>query len=238
MSQTLEIRAGHDWAALGETLRQQGRLQVQDFFTDETAEYLHKIHAENQDWYLAYNEGNNYYESSMQQLQALNTQQRQQFMNNIYARARSQFQYVFFQYYISQAIKLGEQPGHPMHEFHRLMNSDSSLEVLRTLTGETAVREVDSYASNYAPGHFLTAHDDRHATHDRVAAYVVSMTKIWDKNWGGHLAFFDDAGNVTDAFIPSFNTLNIFLVPQMHAVQQVASFAGATRSSYLGWLHR
>jgi Rps23 Pro-64 3,4-dihydroxylase Tpa1-like proline 4-hydroxylase len=71
-----------------------------------------------------------------------------------------------------------------------------------------------------------------------VAAYVFSMTKVWDKNWGGHLAFFDDAGNITDAFVPSFNTLNIFLVPQLHSVQLVSPFAGANRSSYLGWLHR
>jgi Rps23 Pro-64 3,4-dihydroxylase Tpa1-like proline 4-hydroxylase len=71
-----------------------------------------------------------------------------------------------------------------------------------------------------------------------VAAYVFSMTKVWDKNWGGHLAFFDDAGNITHAFVPSFNTLNIFLVPQLHSVQLVSPFAGANRSSYLGWLHR
>ena len=90
----------------------------------------------------------------------------------------------------------------------------------------------------YAPGHFLTEHDDRHEKHDRVAAYVISMTKNWDKNWGGHLAFFDDGGNIKEALIPSFNTLNIFLIPQMHSVQLLSPFAGENRTSYLGWLHR
>jgi len=52
------------------------------------------------------------------------------------------------------------------------------------------------------------------------------------------LAFFDDNGNIKEAFIPSFNTLNIFLVPQMHSVQLVSPFAGANRCSYLGWFHR
>jgi Rps23 Pro-64 3,4-dihydroxylase Tpa1-like proline 4-hydroxylase len=32
--------------------------------------------------------------------------------------------------------------------------------------------------------------------------------------------------------------LNIFLVPQMHSVQLVSPFAGGSRTSYLGWLHR
>jgi len=238
MTQQLQINEGHDAEALGRTLQQESRLQVTNFFTPDTADYLHKIHTQNKDWYLAYNEGSNYFESSLEQLQALTPQHRQQFMNNIYARARTQFQYVFFQYYISQAIELKEQPGHPMHQIHEFMNSEEVLNLMRTLTGEDTVRKADSYASNYAPGHFLTAHDDRHDSHDRVAAYVFGMTKTWDKNWGGHLAFFDDAGNITDALIPSFNTLNIFLVPQLHSVQLVSSFAGANRSSYLGWLHR
>jgi len=90
----------------------------------------------------------------------------------------------------------------------------------------------------YLPGHFLTSHDDRHEKHDRVAAYVFSMTKNWRKDWGGNLAFFDDSGNINEAFIPGFNTLNIFLIPQLHSVQIISPFAGEKRTSYLGWLHR
>ncbi|MDH5618525.1 MAG: 2OG-Fe(II) oxygenase [Gammaproteobacteria bacterium] len=238
MAPKLEIGPNHDPAALGGILQEKGWLQVPDFFTPETAEYLHKIHVENQDWSLAYNDGDNYYESPIREIQAASPQHRQQLMNGIYARARTQFQYVFYQYYISQAIELGEQPGHPMHQYHEFINSDEVLDFMRTLSGESAVRKADSYASNYSPGHFLTTHDDRHASHDRVAAFVFGMTKTWDKNWGGHLAFFDDDGNITDALMPSFNTLNIFLIPQMHSVQLVSPFAGANRISYLGWLHR
>lgn len=238
MSRPLTINPDLDPRELGKKLQETGRLQVRHFLTAESADYLHEIHTRNEDWSLAYNEGNNYYESSIQQLRMATPQQQQQFMNSIYARARTQFQYVFFQYYITQAIELNEQPGHPMHQFDEFMNSEEVLSMMRTLTGVDAIRKADSYASRYAPGHFLTAHDDRHDRHDRVAAYVISMTPLWDKNWGGHLAFFDEDGNVTEALIPSYNTLNIFLVPQMHAVQLVSPFAGATRTSYLGWLHR
>ena len=238
MAQEIKLNPDHDAESLGATLRDRGWLQIRDFFTPETAEYLHKMHVENQDWFLAYNDGDNYYESPVQQLQAMPPPQKQQFMNAIYQRARTQFQYVFYQYYITQAIEMNEQPGHPMHAVHEFVNSEEFLGMMRTLCGEDAVSKADSYASNYAPGHFLTTHDDRHDTHDRVAAYTFGMTRTWDKNWGGYLAFFDDDGNITDAVMPSFNTLNIFLVPQMHAVQLVSPFAGANRISYLGWLQR
>lgn len=238
MAITLEINPKHDVASLSKSLQEKGRLQVPDFFTRETAEYLHKLLVENKHWYMAYNDGNNFYESSMEQLRALSPANQQKFMNGIYHRARTQFQYVFYQYYITQAIELNEQPGDPMHQMHEFMNSGEVLDFMRKLTGETAIRKADSYASMYLPGHFLTSHDDRHDKHDRVAAYVFSMNKVWEKDWGGHLAFFDDNGNINDAFIPSFNTLNMFLIPQWHSVQLVTPFAAANRTSYLGWLHR
>jgi len=238
MPAKIEINPSHDPEALNRTLQENGRLQVANFFTEETAEYLYKMLVENKHWYMAYNDGNNFYESSMAQLQAVAPQQRQKLMSSIYARAQKQFQYVFYQYYITQAIELNEQPGDPMHQVHEFMNSDVALGFMRKLTGENAISKADSYATMYLPGHFLTTHDDRHDTHDRVAAYVFSMTKNWDQNWGGNLAFFDDTGNIKEAFIPSFNTLNIFLIPQLHSVQFVSPFAGQNRTSYLGWLHR
>ena len=215
-----------------------GRLQIPEFFARETAEYLYQLLLDNKTWYLTYNEGQENYESSLTKFQALESLQQQRFMGRIYQRASDQFQYVFNQYYITQAIELGEQPGHPMHALQEFMNRDSTLSFMRTLTGQEDVRKADAYASWYAPGHFLTQHDDLHGTHDRVAALTFSMTKGWDRNWGGHLAFFDDAGNIEEAFMPSFNTLNIFLIPQKHAVQQVAPFAATRRTSYLSWLHR
>ena len=118
------------------------------------------------------------------------------------------------------------------------VNSESTLQWMRTLTGQEQIRRSDSYASLYAPGDFLTTHDDLHGSHDRVAAYVISMTKDWNPNWGGYLAFFDEEDNIEQAFMPSFNTLNLFLIPQKHAVQMVSPFAGTMRTSYLGWLHQ
>jgi len=238
MVEKLEINPNHDWDALARVLQEKRTLQVRNFFTDSTAEYLFKLLVENKTWYLAYNEGDNYYESTEDQLKVLTPQQQQGYMNNIYARARSQFQYVFNQYFITQAIEKNENPGHPLHQMHDFMNSDQMLGVMRKLTGDADITKADSYASSYLPGHFLTSHDDKHATHNRSAAYVFSMTKNWNKDWGGHLAFYDQEGNIKEAFVPSFNTLNLFITPRMHSVQFVSPFAGVKRISLMGWLHR
>lgn len=238
MNDKIELNPIHDPGELGETLQRHGRLQVENFFTAGSAEYLHGLLKTHEHWYVAYNSGDNYYESSMEQINALSPEQKDKFMNSIYSKATTRFQYIFHQYYITQSIELNEHPGHPIHQMHEFMNSENMLAFMRTLTGEPAIQRADSYATKYLPGHFLTTHDDRHAKHDRVAAYVFSMTKDWSMDWGGHLAFFDDKGNIEEAFIPSFNTLNIFLIPKLHSVQLVSPFAGKDRTSYLGWLHR
>jgi Rps23 Pro-64 3,4-dihydroxylase Tpa1-like proline 4-hydroxylase len=234
----IRINPALDAEALASCFQEKGRLQVADFFDADTAGYLYRLLEENRDWSLTYNEGQENFESPLEAFQALPAQQKQRFMNSVYTRAADGFQYLFNQYYISQAIELGEQPGHPMHAFHGFMNQPDTLDFMRRLTGQTDIRKADAYASWYAPGHFLTEHDDIHGTHDRVAALVFSMTKGWNRNWGGHLAFFDERGNIVEAYVPGFNTLNIFLIPQRHAVQFVSPFARARRTSYLSWLHR
>jgi Rps23 Pro-64 3,4-dihydroxylase Tpa1-like proline 4-hydroxylase len=238
MPTKLLLNPAHDPAALSADYAAGGRLQIPDFLEAQTAGYLYQLLQENSDWYLSYNEGGENFESSLADFEALAPAQQHRFMSNIYSRARDGFQYVFRQYYISQALALGEQPGHPMHQLHHFVNSPGFLAFMRTLTRRDDIQKSDSYASWYGPGHFLTQHDDRHASHDRVAAYVISMTRKWNENWGGYLAFYDDAGNIEQAFKPTFNTLNIFSIPKKHAVQLVAPFAGHPRTSYLGWLQR
>ncbi len=234
----MHISPDHDPATLHTAFAAHGRLQIPDFLDADGAAQLWQLLQDNRDWYLSYNEGSENYESDLSEFEALQPLQQQRFMGRLYARAKDQFQYLFHQYYITEVMRRGENPGHPLHAVETLVNSDDFLAFMRTLTGSDEVARADCCASAYGPGHFLTLHDDRHASHDRVAAYVISMTRDWDENWGGYLAFYDDDGNVEEAFRPSYNTLNIFTVPKNHAVQMVAPFAGHRRTSILGWLQR
>lgn len=232
----MDINPLIDETAAAATLAARGRLQIHDFTTRETADSLHALLRRHNDWYLSYNEGPDNFETSEAEFGALTMEQKHRFTAAVYRRARTGFQYLFKQYYISQAVASGENTGHPMHSVNDWVTGEHFLGFMRRLTDRSDIRTSDSYASSYGPGHFLTRHDDRHPTHNRIAAWVLSMTPDWEENWGGHLAFYNDHGDVTEAFKPTFNTLNIFLVPQHHAVQLVTPFAGAPRTSYLGWL--
>jgi Rps23 Pro-64 3,4-dihydroxylase Tpa1-like proline 4-hydroxylase len=70
----------------------------------------------------------------------------------------------------------------------------------------------------------------------RRAAYVLNLTPEWRPDWGGLLQFYDAMGNVSRAFTPGFNVLNIFRVPQPHSVSWVTPLAAAPRYAVTGWL--
>jgi Rps23 Pro-64 3,4-dihydroxylase Tpa1-like proline 4-hydroxylase len=62
------------------------------------------------------------------------------------------------------------------------------------------------------------------------------MTPLWRADWGGLLNFFARDGHVAEAYTPTFNSLTIFRVPQVHSVGIVAPFAKYGRFSISGWL--
>lgn len=237
MANDIQINESLDAEAFGRALAQNGRVQIPDFLQPASAEMLHNAIETNKNWYLAYTENGQGVESSMDEIRQLQPAQRQKFINNINLRASSDFQYCFVQYYVSEAVKRGENSGHPLHAIEDFINGKSWLSFITRLTGES-VTYSDGMVSIYGPGHYLTEHDDTHPDRDRVVAYVISLTKNWNKNWGGHLAFYDRDGNIEQAFVPRFNALNIFTVPQSHAVQIVAPFARQGRKSITGWVHR
>lgn len=238
MTAAISIKQGHDPAALAREYARNRRIQIADFLEPADADRLHDAFRANQSWYLAYLENGQAVECPQASLQQLTPPQRQQFLGAIHQQAAEHFQYCFLQYYVSEAIGRGENPGHPLHAAHAFVNGDGFLDFMRSLTGVSAIRSADVLASCYTPGHFLTVHDDTHHGRDRVAAYVISLTRSWNCNWGGHLAFFDEQGDIEAAYAPTFNALHVFDVPRRHAVQLVAPFARGVRTSLTGWVHR
>jgi SM-20-related protein len=69
-------------------------------------------------------------------------------------------------------------------------------------------------------------------------AYVFSFTKNWKIDWGGLLQFHDDENcKIIDSYVPAFNALTIFRVPQWHSVSYVTPFAMGPRYAVAGWYH-
>jgi len=69
----------------------------------------------------------------------------------------------------------------------------------------------------------------------RHAAYVFGLNPTWRPKWGGLLLFHREDGRV-DGYTPSFNTLDIFRVGQMHSVSEVSRATPFRQYSVAGWL--
>jgi hypothetical protein len=116
------------------------------------------------------------------------------------------------------------------------LNSSPGLEFFRRVTSVPDLARAQIMATRYRPGDFLLFHDDD-AGATRKAAFVINLTAGWQPGWGGLLQFLSTDGRVVDTFVPQFNVLHLFEVPQLHSVSFVAPFAQRTRHAISGWLY-
>lgn len=153
----------------------------------------------------------------------------------VHEGARDGFQYLYDRLRIGHGVETGEAMPGALSDLYALFNSGPWLDFARRLTGDARIMHVDAMATRYGPGQFLNGHNDQHEKAGRLYAYVLNLAPRWRAEWGGLLLFKDEAGEVTETFTPGFNVLNVFRVPQAHAVSMVTPFAGAPRLSITGW---
>lgn len=220
--------------ALAAEYRRKLRGQVRDFLTFESARAVHR-ELEPLPWAMAYNDGAEVVQLSEQQLASLNPRDAAEIMRGIQARARGQYQFLYSFFPILTAYFSPEVPRLGIFDFYEFINSETVLEFIRGLTGLSNIAWADAQATWYKPGHFLKAHTDEEAATGRVAAYVMNLSPVWERDWGGFLQFFDSDDNIEMAFKPSFNALNIFTIPQNHSVSMVSTYVTEKRLAVTGW---
>lgn len=154
----------------------------------------------------------------------------------VHAAARDSFRYMFDTVRIGQDLLLGRSVDAALEQAYAFLNSETFLGFVRRLTGDDRAVYCDAMATRYLPGHFLTAHDDEAEGRQRLFAYVLNLTGRWRADWGGMLLFLDEEDHVAEGYMPAFNSLNIFKVPQRHAVSMVAPFADGPRLAITGWV--
>jgi SM-20-related protein len=224
-----------DVAALAARYAERGRLQVRGFMAADDADRAEQMLLDTP-WSVAFNEGKTVHRLSPDQVAGLSPQQVAQMMAGIGDRARHQFQFLYEYDPTSVRYFAPAHPPMPIFALYEFLNSPATLGFFRALTGLPEIRWADAQATLYRHGHFLKCHDDINAQEKRVAAYVLSLTRDWQKDWGGYLQFFDAEGDVVQAIRPAFNAVSVFTVPVDHAVEMVAPFADGLRLSLTGWL--
>jgi Rps23 Pro-64 3,4-dihydroxylase Tpa1-like proline 4-hydroxylase len=184
---------------------------------------------------MVYNDGATVHQLSPDRLAGMDPREASAIMAGIHERARGQYQYLYAFFPTLGAYLAENSPRFRVFEFFEFLNSEPVLQFVRRLTGLDQIRWADGQATWYKPGHFLKAHTDEDPSTGRVAAYVMNLSPVWERDWGGLLQFFDSNDNVEEAFRPSFNTLNIFTIPQLHSVSMVSTYVNAERLAVTGW---
>jgi SM-20-related protein len=221
--------------ALAQAYSEAGHVQVQDFLDLPAAEAIGQLLGALPYVLVAPDENGETLIISDEVIRRFGDQKVRAFLQDVLRRAGSGFAYLHTTYPLQD--EYARAPHQPIARVTEFLQSRAFLDVGAALTG----RQVDGVrvqASNYRRGDFLTLHDDRHRTDDRIAAFTLGFTRGWRADWGGQLLFHDARGDVERGFAPRFNTLTVFKVPRPHSVAPVAAYAGQPRLSLTGWFIR
>ncbi|MFC5344737.1 2OG-Fe(II) oxygenase family protein [Brevundimonas staleyi] len=213
-----------------------GRLHVPGFLTEDAAARLHALLASERDWICSTIGGGVVADVPVEMIEGLSPADRAAVFALAHREAERGFHYMFDTVRISTPIEKDQPLPDAWRQVAAFLNGPAFLGFVRTLTGDPRCAYVDAQATRYTAGHYLTEHDDEKPSAGRLYAYVLNLTPDWRTDWGGLLAFIDEDDHVAEAYRPSYNALNIFRVPQRHAVSFVAPFAAAPRLSITGWI--
>lgn len=215
-----------------------GILRIGDFFTADVADALHYHLDQELAWGRVFSQGDQAWDLTPEAIATPQGEHERAFLSRVHETARDGFQFLFDSLIVSDNADERRARGLLVDRVIEALNHPASLDLFRTITGEPAVRTINGQATRYLPGHFLTSHDDGIDGEDRVAAYVINLTRGWRSDWGGMLQFHNAGGDIPLALKPGFNTIHMFRVPQTHSVSYVAPFASVPRYAITGWLQR
>lgn len=153
------------------------------------------------------------------------------------AAARGDYAFRYAHYSLVEAYLGKWDEGGPHDLLLEYLNAPEFLQLARDVTGIDELIKADGQATLYGAQHFLAQHTDSHVAEGWRVAYVMNFAvDDWKPDWGGYLNFYDEDGDIIQGFKPRFNALNLFAVPQSHAVSYVPPFAPIGRFAITGWL--
>lgn len=225
-----------DVDALAAAYRSANRLHIPDFLDRQSAERLYRYLKEHGGWNLIFNQGEKLFEID-RTMQAEFTREQIDMLNlAVYRGARQGFQYRYENIRVPDSARERLASKSPLCAFARFLSTTPVLSLFKRITRAGDIGFADAQATAYGPGHFLTAHDDDVQGKNRRAAYVFNLSPAWSIDWGGLLMFHGADGHVDQGLVPTFNSLNLFTVPQPHSVSMVTPFSPCRRYSITGWL--
>lgn len=212
----------------------QGRVRIASFMAEDGLRALHGELVRRTDWRHLFIGAEGIVEQDRPAREAMGADQRERVEREVFDRATLGFQYR----YEGLRIPPPEEgaAADALAGFAAFMAAPATLAFLQAVVGRDRLAFSDGQATAYAPGDFLTCHDDAAPGRNRVAAFVLGMTPQWRPEWGGLLLFHADDDAAVVGLVPRFNTLDLFTVPQRHSVSYVNPSAPGRRLALTGWL--
>jgi SM-20-related protein len=225
-----------DWSQRGAELARDGRVSIENALVEELAQSLLTSLSVNEVWNLQFTDSGRDFDLDQAITAAMHPHIALALGKRVAHYPPDGFQYCFDSCRISDLVDAGKACLQPFESFYAFLNSQATLETFRELTHDHEINYIDVQATRYRAGHFLTVHDDDAAGKHRRFAFAMNLTPAWRADWGGLLQFLDADGHVARGLRPSWNALNIFKVPQLHAVSMVTPSCFGARFSLTGWM--
>jgi Rps23 Pro-64 3,4-dihydroxylase Tpa1-like proline 4-hydroxylase len=233
----LDLNPALDVPALAARFARDRRLQIRDVLTDESARTVHHILSEETPWGLGWQaDASGPRSARYEEVARMSPAQHEALARSTMDAMRGrEFAFRYARYPMAEAYGRWEPDG-PHDMLLEYLNDKPVMELIRRISGMSDLKKVDAQATLFGPSMFLAVHDDKHSGEGRRLAYVLNLCpEDWRPDWGGYLQFYDEAGDVIAGFRPRWNALNLFAVPQRHAVTYVAPFAPVGRYAITGW---
>lgn len=152
-----------------------------------------------------------------------------------YAQAATSYQFAYDSYMLVKAAQEAWDPELLVNRMLTFFNGADFIEFARYLASDPAINAANAQCTRYRPGHYLMPHEDLDVSEGRRYAFVINLAREWRQDWGGQLQFLGDDGSVTETFMPGWNMLSLFRVPQRHQVTLVSPWASRPRHAITGW---
>ena len=211
------------------------RIQIPGFLQDAAAEALSRELSERVPWQLAERSGGVSRTTPRGAYPA--DADYADLLQRGYAQAAHNYQFAYDSYLLVKAAKEGWDPDLLAHRVLEFLNAPDFIEFARYLGDDPDITHVTAQCTRYRPGQYLMPHEDvdQEEGEGRRYAFVINLTRDWRPDWGGQLQFIDPDGGITDTFLPRWNALSLFRVPQRHQVTFVSPWAAQPRHAITGW---
>ena len=233
MRNDLVLSSRLDLRSLREQYKRSQRIHIPNILKERFADKIYQTLSKQKQWNLCWNDDGKHFDMDYEGVVQWDESQRKQLLKIIETQAENKFQYHYAAIPIYDIYKNKVMPNHFFNDIYEFVNSEEFLALVRKITSLDAIQYADVQATRFTGGHFLNEHNDNVVGKNRLAAFVLNMTRNWNSNWGGALVFNEEQPT---AYFPAYNALNIFTVPQKHLVSYIPPYVTKNRHSLTGWL--